>query len=253
MDVVILQGEHLCGLETAHLAVRREHEDADAALAPHGVFRRGAGVARCGAENVEFGSCLGQRVFEQVAKQLHGHILEGQCRAVGEFKDMQPGFQRAKRRDLRGIARRLPGACIAIHGRRVSALDQSPQIRSGDVGDEPAQDLIREVGIGECAPLREFFLCDFRVSLGQVQATIGCQAGEQDFRKVFGRRLAPGADVAHDHLSSNVRECLCLFVQLFQPQADDLTFDHRESLDPCDSRIDMPFACLVRQHDDVGL
>ena len=52
-DVRVLQRVHLRGLERAHLAVRREHEHAHAALAAHGVLGRRTGVSRGGAQDVQ--------------------------------------------------------------------------------------------------------------------------------------------------------------------------------------------------------
>jgi hypothetical protein len=60
-------------------------------LAAHGVLGRRAGVARGGAEDVDGLAALFQHVLEQVAEQLHGHVLEGQRRPVGQFQQMQPG------------------------------------------------------------------------------------------------------------------------------------------------------------------
>ena len=56
VNVRILQTEHLRGLEHAHLPVRRKHENANALLATHGVFRCTAGIAGSRTQNIEF--CL---------------------------------------------------------------------------------------------------------------------------------------------------------------------------------------------------
>ena len=81
-DVVVLQRVHLRALEGRHAAVWREHEDAHALLAAHGVFGRRTGVAGGGAKDVDFFAAFLQHVLEQIAEQLHGHVLEGQRRAV---------------------------------------------------------------------------------------------------------------------------------------------------------------------------
>jgi hypothetical protein len=94
VDVGVLQAEHLRLLEGAHAAVRAEHEDAHALLAAHGVFGRAAGVARGGAQDVELLAAAGQFVLEQVAQQLHGHVLEGQRRAVGQRSIISPSPRR---------------------------------------------------------------------------------------------------------------------------------------------------------------
>jgi hypothetical protein len=38
-------------------------------------------------------AALVEHVLEQVAQQLHGHVLEGQRRAVGQFQDEQVVIQ----------------------------------------------------------------------------------------------------------------------------------------------------------------
>ncbi len=90
-DVRVLQRIHLRALEAGHLAVRRQHEHADAALAAHRVFGGGAGVAGSRAEDVQLVMLFRQRILEQVAEQLHRHVLERQRRAVGQFEDMHAG------------------------------------------------------------------------------------------------------------------------------------------------------------------
>jgi hypothetical protein len=88
-DVVVLQRIHLRALEGAHLAVRRQHEHAHAVLAAHRVFGRRAGVARGGAEDVDGLATLREHVLEQVAEQLHRHVLEGERRAVGQLEQAE--------------------------------------------------------------------------------------------------------------------------------------------------------------------
>ena len=70
------RSEYICALEGAHLAVRRQHEHAHAVLAAHRVLGAGAGVARGGAEDVDGLAALREHVLEQVAEQLHRHVLK---------------------------------------------------------------------------------------------------------------------------------------------------------------------------------
>jgi hypothetical protein len=84
-----MQAEHLRLLERAHAPVRAGHEDAHTLLAAHGVFGRAAGVAAGGAQDVELLAAAGQFVFEQVAQQLHRHVLEGQRGAIGQGFEQQ--------------------------------------------------------------------------------------------------------------------------------------------------------------------
>jgi hypothetical protein len=50
-----------------------------------------------------------------------------------------------------------------------------------------------------------------------------------------------------------IRQIPALSQQFFQTQPGDFAFDHGQCLNPDYRRIDILFACLVRQHDDVGL
>jgi hypothetical protein len=169
VDVGVLQAEHLRLLEGAHAAVRAEHEDAHALLAAHGVFGRAAGVARGGAQDVELLAAAGQFVLEQVAQQLHGHVLEGQRRAVGQRLDHQPVAQAAHRHD--GLAAEDLGGVGLAH--------QRLQVGGRDVVDVERQDLEGQVGIGQTAPAGQRGAVDLRVG-GQVQAAVRRQAFQQD-------------------------------------------------------------------------
>jgi hypothetical protein len=71
--------------------LRRGHEDAHALLAAHRIFRRAAGIAGRGPQDVQFLAAAAEFILEQVAQQLHRHVLEGQGRAVGQ------GFEEDRR------------------------------------------------------------------------------------------------------------------------------------------------------------
>ena len=77
-----------------------------------------------------------QHVFEQVAQQLHGHVLEGQRRAVGQFEQMQARLQGAQRRDLGGGVAR---ANVAKRLRRVGLVDDGLQVGRRNVGRRSAR------------------------------------------------------------------------------------------------------------------
>nr|GEU28576.1 hypothetical protein [Tanacetum cinerariifolium] len=192
-DIRVLQAEHLGSLERAHFFMRRQHEHADAALAAHCVFGSAARVARRGAENVELGVLLGQRIFEQVAQQLHGHVLERQRGAVRQRLQDQPGaldaidvlFQQAQRRDL---ARVFIGTGVAVHLGRVSLGGQRAQVGFGNVGGEFAQDLERQIRVRQLAPGVELGAGHLRIFGRQEQAAVGGQAAKQNIRKLLGIR-----------------------------------------------------------------
>ena len=193
-DVGILQRIHLGALEGAHLAIRREHEDLDIMFAAHGVFGRRTGVAGGGAEDVDRLVALVEHVLEQVAEQLHGHVLEGQRRAVRQFLRVEAVFEPGQRRDLRGIA---TIARVAINLGGVCLGNQRLEISDRNVGNELGEDLVGEVGIRQLTPGIEFGAADLRIAFRQVKAAIGRQTAEEDVAESLGRGVTAGRDIAH--------------------------------------------------------
>ena len=179
-DIGILQRIHLGALEGAHLAVRREHENLDVMLAAHGVFGGRAGVAGGSAQNIDRFTALVEHVLEQIAKQLHGHVLEGQCRTVGQFLRVKTLFQFGQRRDLRSVTT-VTG--MTIDRGSVSFSDNGLQISRGDIGDELGQDFVGQIGIRQRAPGIEFSPSDLRVAFRQVKAAIRGQTTEENVAK----------------------------------------------------------------------
>ncbi len=89
---------------------------------------------------------FGQRIFKQIAEQLHRHVLECQGRAVGQLKDMQARRQRAQRRDLRGVGTR---ARIVIDLGSVSLVHDGLEVICRNVGCKLGQHFIRQISIGQ--------------------------------------------------------------------------------------------------------
>ncbi len=135
--VCVLQRIHLRTLERAHLAVRRQHEHADALAPAHRVFRRRSGVARSGAEDVQRASFPLKHVFEHFAEQLHGDILERQRRSIGQLQQMQAGLQCLQRRDVDRTK----------HFAAVGAVHQRAQIVFRDIVDVTADDGKSQIGV----------------------------------------------------------------------------------------------------------
>src|SRR5450756_138771 len=135
-----------------------------------------------------------QRVFEQVAQQLHRHVLERQRRPVGEFEYMHARLQRAQRRDLREIG---ITAAIAVNISRVGLGDDGLEVSRRNVGNEFRQHREREIGVRQLAPRIQFRPGHLRILLRQVQPAIGCETAKQDFGKIFRGRIAACGDVFH--------------------------------------------------------
>ena len=194
VDVLVHQTEHLRLLESAHAAVRAQHEHPHPALAAHRVFGRTAGVAAGGTQDVERLATAGQFVFEQVAEQLHRHVLERERRAVGQGFEIQAIFELRQWHDL---ARSEHVGGVGLGAERAQVLGRN-------VVDVERQHLKRQRGVTllfqHRAPARQRRRIDLWIGLGQVQATIGCQAFEQDFAEAFAVRMTAGREVQHDNL-----------------------------------------------------
>ena len=163
-------------------------------LATHRVLGGRAGIAGGGAEDVDRFAALVQNILEQVAEQLHRHVLEGERRAVRQLLRVQPIFQLGQRRDLGSVAA-VAGEAVDVGG--VGLGDDGLEVGSRDVGDELRQDFERQVGVRELAPGAEFGARHLRIGFGQIKPAVRRQPAEEDVAESLGRGLAAGRDVAH--------------------------------------------------------
>lgn len=193
-DVFVLQRVHLGPLEGTHPALGGEHEDLHVVLAAHGVLGRRTRVAGGSAEDVDVLAALVQHVLEQVAEELHGHILEGQCRPVREFQQVEIGLERCERGDVLGITSR-PAVAVGMGG--VGPVRQVLQVAGGNVTHELLYDAQGERVVREFAPFGQLGLRDFGVILWQVEATVGGQSSEQDVAEVLRGNSTAGGYVFH--------------------------------------------------------
>ncbi len=122
-------------------------------LAAHRVLGRRAGVARGGAEDVDGLAALREHVLEQVAEQLHRHVLEGERGPVGQLEQAEHALasQPVHRGD---VARPVARAHMAIDLGGVGLVADRLEVGGGDVGDEPGQDRERQLGIGQARARR---------------------------------------------------------------------------------------------------
>ena len=132
-DVCILQREHLRSLESAHPVMRRQHKNAYTPFAAHRIFGRRTGISGGRTEDIDFLALLRQHVLEQIAEQLHGHVLKGQGRSIGEFEQTESRFEPAHRRDF---ARVLGIAPVTVHLGRIGLVDQRLQIAWRNIVNE---------------------------------------------------------------------------------------------------------------------
>ena len=150
--------------------MRREHENVHAALAAHGVFSRRTGIARRRAKDIELFALVFQHVFKEIAEQLHGHVFEGQRRAVGQLEQPQTGLQPAQRRNLPRIVARTG---IAIHLGGIGLVRQRFQIIGRNVVDELRQNGKSQIGVGQLPPQIQLGARNQRIGLWQIKTAIG--------------------------------------------------------------------------------
>ena len=130
--------EYICACwNGAHPAVRRQHEDRDAALAAHRVLRRRAGVAGRGAEDVD--------ASRPPRASTYSNSSPSSCSAMSLNASVGPFDARSRCRPgssvASGVMSSLPNAL-----RRVGAIDDRAEIVGRDVVDE-----LREYHVGEPA------------------------------------------------------------------------------------------------------
>ena len=199
MDVVVHQAEHLRLLERAHAAFGAGHEDAHAFFAAHGVLSGAAGVATGGAQDIKLLTASGQLVLEQMAQQLHRHVLKSQRGAIGQRLQVQ-GCGLAGHIGLleppQGHDR--PGTKYLFG---VGALAQGAQVSRRNVVDVEREQLEGQgriaPGLVRATPAAQHGGVYLRVMLGQVQAAVGRQALQQNVTKAFALRVAAGGEVTH--------------------------------------------------------
>ena len=188
VDVRVLQAVHLCLLEGAHAAMRREHEDVDAGFAAHGVFGGGAGVAAGSAEDVQPLVARFQHVFHRVAEELHGDVLEGERGAVGEFEDVGVACAKAGQR---GNSFAMEDALV------VGAVQDAAQVVFRDVVNVVAHHRKGEVGVAIGFPFAQSGGGDdFRDVRGHGEAAVRGEALQEDVAEV-AEGCATGGLVLH--------------------------------------------------------
>lgn len=188
VDVGVLQAVHLCLLEGAHAAMRREHEDVDARLAAHRVFGGGAGVAAGRAEDVQPLVAGFKDVFHRVAEELHGDVLEGERGAVGEFEQVGVAVAEAGQR----------GDGLAVEdGFVVAAVQDTAQVVFRDVVNVVAHHREGEVGVVEVFPFAQGGGGDdFRDVRGHGEAAVRGETLQEDVAEV-AEGCATGGLVLH--------------------------------------------------------
>ncbi len=168
---------HRCHLAALHLG------DAVAARLDGGR----AGIARGRADDGDALAALGQQSIEQPSNELQRIVLEGQGRAVEEFHQPEPAVKLLERRH-RGVAEAGIGRLD----------DRRERQRADPRAGEGGEDARCELGIGEASKRGELLARKYRHALGNIEAAIGREPGEQDLVEIEpsgSRGVVAGADI----------------------------------------------------------
>ena len=130
-DVLVEEGEHLGALEGGHATGRGQHNDGEALSAAQRVLGGGARVTGGGADDGEPVAAAGELVFEELAQELHRHVLEGGRGAVRQVGEVQVGAGQGVDGDDLGVGE---------SGGAVGAGRNRAQVVGGDVVDEERDD-----------------------------------------------------------------------------------------------------------------
>ena len=198
-DVGVEEGEHLGALEGGHAPGGGEHDDGEAASTSQRVLGGGAGVAGGGADDGEPVAAAGELVFEELAEELHRHVLESGRGAVREVGDVQVGALQGVDGDDLGVGE---------GGGAVGAGRDRAEVVGTDVVDEQRDDAGGHGRVAvlaqDDAQLVQVGLRQRRVFLGQVEAAVGGETFQEDVTERTGGRVgaASGRNVTHGPILS---------------------------------------------------
>ena len=191
VDVLVLQAEHLRLLEGAHAAVRAGREHTHARPLPRMAYSAALPVSPLVAPRML--SCSPRR------PSSYSNRLPSNCMAMSLKASVGPLDGLRARGCFRGGAGHDLARAEHFGGVRLGA--QGLQVGRGCRRCR-ATDLERQLGIAllvvGLAQAREHGVIHLRVMLGQVQATIGRQAFEEDVAKPLAVCMAAGAEVLHE-------------------------------------------------------
>ena len=186
MHVGRVDAGHLAALHLRDAPVRVEDEHVDLIEALEGLDGGAAGIARGRADDRRAGAARAQDVVHQLPEQLHGHVLEGEGRAVEQLEHEQV------------VADLGEGA----HGRMaeggVGCLDHAAEIGGSNVVDESAEHGLGDVGVAPAREIGDRLARERRPSLGQIEAAVAREPGQHRVGEADRRRFAAGRDMKHD-------------------------------------------------------
>ena len=171
---------HLRLLDRADLALREHDEDRHILLSAQTVDGSRASVTTCCANDgqvLPVAACLvlvpaDEEVFEEVAEELKGDILEGECRAVEQLEQV----------DVLLLVE-CDGGCDVLGAEcGVTAVNDVLQVGGGDLGrgDVAGEDLVCELLEGQVLPLGRPVVRQGRDLLGNEETAVGGKTLQYD-------------------------------------------------------------------------
>ena len=146
-----------------------------------------AGVTGGGAQDVENLAVLGQNIGNRLPQELHGQVLEGHRRPLGQAHE---GKAVGDVVDLGDRDDRLWEPLLAVGG-----SSQCREVLPGNVGGEQADDLRGQVGVAQGPPGLELLGAQSGKPAWYRQAAVGRQARQKNVREPRWCHLATGGDV----------------------------------------------------------
>ena len=186
VDVRGVHGGHLPPLHLRDPPVGEEDEHVDLVEAGERLDGGAARVAGGRADDGRPPAARFQRVVHEPPEKLHGHVLEGERRAVEELQHEQV---------VADLDERADGG-MAEGG--VGFLHRAVEDGGGNLAvDEPAEHGLGHVGVGSAGETRDLIGRERRPALGHVEPAVPGEAGEHGFGEAQRGRFAAGGDVEH--------------------------------------------------------
>ena len=193
-DVLVEEREHLCALERRHTTCGRQHDNAQALAPTEGVLGGASRITRGGTDDGEPISAALKFILEKLAEQLHGHVLECGCGAVGQVCEPEVFF----------LAQASHGDNLRVGKDRgaVGASTDGFNIWTGNIVDKQLKNSRCKGRITAflkyARPFTQLIVAERGVAFGQVQATIRRKSCEQNVAEGRGSGLGvSGRNVTH--------------------------------------------------------
>ena len=186
VHVVVVRRGHHPALHVGNAAVRKQNEQVSPLAAAERLNRRATGIPGGGDHDGGALAPRRQRVIHQPRQQLHGHVLEGERRAVEQLKQEGARAELGERRH-----RRMPERAVGL-------AREPRQIRLGDrVANERANHLDRHLGVGPAGKTGNALRRKPGPGFRHIESAVAGEARKRDIHEAERRGFAAGGDVPH--------------------------------------------------------